>query len=306
MISLLTIAIPTYNRGYILEKTLLNLQNILDLNNTYRSCVEVLISNNGSIDNTKEILSKYSFKYFNQNKNIGYDENILFLYKQANSEYILFLSDDDILLHSGFVCLMNKLTNKIYDLILCNYYSIENGIKVNAFEIFKEIPIESNFMKIASLTPFYFLSGFVIRKIKIVDNVKFLKGTYARQMDICLHILDDKSKYFIMNEFLVEFNQNGLTGGCNIGPYEYRIHAGFSKIIFKYSEKFSYHYRGINILMAYLSGIINLNRSGIKIHKMFVILINILMDLFKDRSFFSFTDLFEVIFKKIKNYFNIF
>lgn len=303
MVLLLTIAIPTYNRGYILEKTLLNLQNILNLNCTYRSCVEVLISNNGSSDNTKEILSKYSFKYFNQNKNIGFDENILFLYKHANSEYILFLSDDDILLYNGFVCLMNKLTIKIYDLVLCNYYSTENGIKINAFEIFKEIPKESNFIKIANLTPFYFLSGFVIRKIKIVDNVKFLKGTYARQMDICLHILDGKSKYYIMDDFLVEFIQNKLGGGCNIGPYEYRIQAGFSKVIFKYRHKFSYHYKGVNIFLAYLSGIINLNRTDIDILKKFFILLNILIELFRNRTFFSIIDLFEVIFKKIKKSF---
>jgi glycosyltransferase involved in cell wall biosynthesis len=263
-----------------------------------------LISNNGSSDNTKEILSKYSFKYFNQNKNIGYDENILFLYKKASSEYLLFLSDDDILLYNGFFSLMNKLTNKFYDLILCNYYSTENGTKVNAFEIFNRIPKESNFKKIASLTPFYFLSGFVIRKIMIVDNVKFLKDTYARQMDICLHILDNKSKYFIMNEFLVEFNQNKLGGGCNIGNYEYRINVGFSKVKHKYSEKFSYRYRGINILSAYISGIINLNRTDIKFQKKFFILVNILMELFEDRSFFSFTDLFELFFKKIKSHFN--
>jgi glycosyltransferase involved in cell wall biosynthesis len=301
MLSLLTIAIPTYNRGYILEKTLSNLQNILDLDSKYKGCIEVLISNNGSDDNTKEILTKYSFKYFNQEKNIGYDDNILFLYKEANSEYILFLSDDDILLNSGLSCLMNKLTNKIYDLILCNYYSIENGVINNAFEIFKEIPKESNFSKIANLTPFYFLSGFTIRKIELSENVTFLKGTYARQMDICLHILEDKSKYFIMNEFLVEYVHNKHGGGCNIGPYEYRIHAGFSKVIFKYSKKFSYNYGGENISKAYLSGIIRLKKIDIKMLKKFSILINILSELFKDRNFFSFVDFFEYIHKKIKN-----
>lgn len=298
MIPILTIAIPTYNRGYILEKTLSNLNFFLNLNTIYKSKIDVLISNNGSNDNTKEILSKYPFKSFNQLKNLGYDDNISFLYETAISDYVLFLSDDDILLNDGLICLMNKLINRDYDLILCNYFTIENEEIVNAFDILKEFPKESDFMKIASLTPFYFLSGFVIRKIKLVDNVKFLKGTYARQMEICLHILDDKSKYFIMNEFLVEYIQNELVGGCNIGTYEYRIHAGFSKVIFKYREKFSYQYRGVNISKAYLSGIIQLKRIDVKLLQKFSILIKILSELFKERKILSFVDFFLIIFKK--------
>ena len=124
MIPILTIAIPTYNRGYILEKTLSNLKNILNLNTNYKSKIDVLISKNGSNDNTKEILSKFPFKSFNQVKNLGYDDNISFLYERAVSDYILFLSDDDILLNEGLICLMNKLINRNYDLILCNTLSI--------------------------------------------------------------------------------------------------------------------------------------------------------------------------------------
>lgn len=63
-------------------------------------------------------------------------------------------------------------------------------------------------MKIASLTLFYFLSGFVIHKIKLFDNFKFLKVTYARKMDIALFTLYNNSRYFIMEEFLIEFIQN--------------------------------------------------------------------------------------------------
>jgi hypothetical protein len=75
-------------------------------------------------------------------------------------------------------------------------------------------------MKIASLTSF-FLSGFVIHIIKLVNNVKFLNVTYARQMDIVIFTLYNNARYFIMEEFLIEFIQNELVGGCNIGNDKY-------------------------------------------------------------------------------------
>ena len=112
-------------------------------------------------------------------------------------------------------------------------------------------------MKIASLTPFYFLSGFVIHKIKLVDNFKFLEVTYARQMDIALFTLYNNSRYFIMEEFLIEFIQNEYIGCCNIVNDKYRINAGFSRVICKYCKVFSYKYEGKNISLSYLKGIFN-------------------------------------------------
>lgn len=72
---LLSICIPTYNRGSILHQTL---QNIVE-NKSFDETVEVIISDNCSIDSTPYICNSFvqkydNIKYFRNEKNCE-DEN---------------------------------------------------------------------------------------------------------------------------------------------------------------------------------------------------------------------------------------
>ena len=55
---LLTIAIPTYNRCDLLEKTLRNV-----FSQEWIEKVEVLVVDNASTDNTSEMIKKYNVRY---------------------------------------------------------------------------------------------------------------------------------------------------------------------------------------------------------------------------------------------------
>lgn len=100
--TLLTIAIPTYNRAACLERQLSRLKRQND------DCIEILVSDNASDDNTAEVVNRYSdhmdnISYLRNTENLGFDRNIMKLYLSAQSEYIWFLSDDDPIL-DGAVC----------------------------------------------------------------------------------------------------------------------------------------------------------------------------------------------------------
>jgi glycosyltransferase involved in cell wall biosynthesis len=100
---LLTIAIPTFNRGRRLEKSLADLLRCF-ASVSQRDGVSVLVSNNGSTDDTSEVVAKWERAFQAQGiafrgrafpTNLGFDANVLACYMEAKSEYVWFLSDDD-------------------------------------------------------------------------------------------------------------------------------------------------------------------------------------------------------------------
>jgi hypothetical protein len=50
-----------------------------------------------------------SIKYYKQNRNLGFDGNIRFLYKQVNTEYLWFFADDDIPISGSLKVITNTL-----------------------------------------------------------------------------------------------------------------------------------------------------------------------------------------------------
>lgn len=97
---LLTILIPTYNRASDLDYNL-NLLEQFIVNESLANHVCVLISNNCSSDDTKNVVSnhvsnnKIHINYYEQITNIGLEQNALFVLKKAETEYVMFLGDDD-------------------------------------------------------------------------------------------------------------------------------------------------------------------------------------------------------------------
>ena len=95
---LLSICVPTYNGG---EKLRVGLNRLVEIC-CGKDDVEIIISNNGSTDNTKEILDSYEsvknlFVYHNK-VNVGFSGNLkLLIDNYANGEYCWIIGDDDYL-----------------------------------------------------------------------------------------------------------------------------------------------------------------------------------------------------------------
>ena len=105
---ILTIAVPTYNGAKTIKKTL----DILLPQITEE--VEVIISDNCSTDNTSELIKKYVdnypfIVYLRNNINVGADGNFLKCIRQASGEFVMLLSDDDILLKDSVARIVDFL-----------------------------------------------------------------------------------------------------------------------------------------------------------------------------------------------------
>lgn len=130
----LSICISTYNRAQYLSDCI---KSLLDSIDGYQLDIEVVISNNGSVDNTEEILNNIKaansfIKIHKHEKNIGGDANFYFLAGYACGEYIWIFGDDDKFEKSAILYVMNEI-NQDYSHIIVNYsmYSKDLNIRFN-------------------------------------------------------------------------------------------------------------------------------------------------------------------------------
>jgi glycosyltransferase involved in cell wall biosynthesis len=105
--SLLTIAIPTFNRAPKLKRLLNIIKEEITTSHLQES-VRVLVSDNASADQTPVIASEFKgtglkFTYYRQPQNLGLDGDLRLLYTHANSRYFWFMADDDYPLKGAVV-----------------------------------------------------------------------------------------------------------------------------------------------------------------------------------------------------------
>jgi len=91
---MLSICIPTYNRARFLDYLL----GYID-SSEIKFQFEIVISDNASTDNTKEVVDKYvnlPVRCFRQKENLGAGKNIEFAQSKALYPYTMYLADDDL------------------------------------------------------------------------------------------------------------------------------------------------------------------------------------------------------------------
>lgn len=110
----LSILIPTYNRSSHLKKNCSELLKYI-FDQKLENEVQLVISNNCSGDDTAQYLEDMVNQYpalvevINQKSNIGSVNNVLFLLDYADTDYVLFLGDDDYLHPSYMSLVMDKI-----------------------------------------------------------------------------------------------------------------------------------------------------------------------------------------------------
>ncbi|MFC5760075.1 MULTISPECIES: glycosyltransferase family 2 protein [unclassified Rhizobium] len=100
----LSICLPTFNRAVFLDKALRYF--VTDYKIPYK--YEIVISDNASTDNTREVVDRYiekglPIRYFRREENLGYEPNLSSAFRHARGEYNIYLADDDMLIIGGIV-----------------------------------------------------------------------------------------------------------------------------------------------------------------------------------------------------------
>lgn len=132
---LLSITIPTYNRAKYLQRCLLSvLPQVQEYND-----VEVLVIDNASPDNTREIVEQFtkqypSLRYIRNTENLGYAGNQAKCIELAQGRYAAILCDDDLYRSDALETIHPILLQDEYAFVAINYYGLKNASSETPFK----------------------------------------------------------------------------------------------------------------------------------------------------------------------------
>lgn len=125
---LVSICIPTYNSGEFIKRTLDSV-----LNQTYKN-IEVIIVDDRSKDNTKEVIEEYNderIKFVLNERNCGLSKNWNNTLKKATGKYIKLLCADDVIYENCIEEEVNALENNSdCSLVISNTHIVNSNDKI--------------------------------------------------------------------------------------------------------------------------------------------------------------------------------
>lgn len=206
---------PVYNAEKFLSKNLSFFKNIK------RDDVELLIINDGSTDNSLEIIKSYSIKNCTiidqKNHGVSYSRNIGI--KKAKGKYISFLDCDDFL-NDNIFKIVDKYINDNYDVIRYSF-SFFNDEEYKPFKLVEKATIYNNknilkLLQEAMSTFKYnsiwnqFIKKSLLEKNKIYFNEKH---KYAEDLEFNLKLFSKATSIYILPNSLYFYyiNENGIT-----------------------------------------------------------------------------------------------
>lgn len=114
-----TMVIPVYNSEKYVGRCLKSV-----LEQTYKD-VSILVINDGSTDNSQQIIDEYAKKYKNiisiEQKNMGVAKTRNKAIQMTNTEYIMFMDNDDYIDKDYIETLLKNAEDGKYDIVVCGY-----------------------------------------------------------------------------------------------------------------------------------------------------------------------------------------
>jgi abequosyltransferase len=217
---LLTIAIPTFNRADLLDLCLSQICKQLSPGQTK---VELIVSDNNSTDNTKEIVDKYllrgfGIRYIKNQENTGPDRNIFRCFDLASGKYVLVFGSDDVLLDGSIGTILNILENGEYGIVYLNSYGFFNDYikeKPKRKCLFKYIVYNDvgRFIQKVNIM-FTFISANVVNKDLVDKTINFSDylDTNMAQTSWILSAVFNAKRNMCVEELMLAAKQSN-TGG---------------------------------------------------------------------------------------------
>ena len=192
---LITVAIPTYNRSDTLEKI------ILQLSLEKQKSFLILVSDDSSSDNTKEIVYKYqkimpNLNYSRNEVNLGFSGNVCRLYELSTTPYIWFLCDDDTVLPGAVTKIIEAIkkyrpTIALFNCTWLDSYGRKMLAGVNRNYIYQNINKLIDYQPLMRTT---YLSILVMKRKNILKKLILTqyKDNIFFQVSLSLLLLSDK------------------------------------------------------------------------------------------------------------------
>lgn len=193
-----SIIVPIYNAEKYLKKCLDSLVN------QSKKELEFILINDGSTDNSEEIIKSYKdkrIKYF-KNKNQGIGKTRNFGIEKSTGKYLMFLDSDDYLDTSACEKLYEKAKKEKLDMVVFDFYRVENEKLVPVIiPNFKNSSLKENpnLLLDINLGP---CNKLIKREIIVENNTKFLENLKYEDTTFVVETINNSKKIGKLNEFL--------------------------------------------------------------------------------------------------------
>ena len=197
-----SVIVPVYNVYEYLDKCLNSL-----VNQTLKD-IEIIVVNDGSPDNSEEIITKYQKKYPKKIKaykkeNGGLSDARNYGIKKATGEYIGFVDSDDYVDTQMYEKMYNKAQKDKLDIVLCD--------TINLYEDGQEIIIKSNLNYTDDIVKNYLLSPPMawlrLYKKELFNDLEFKKGIYYEDLELTPRMVKYTKKIGFLDEALYYYLQ---------------------------------------------------------------------------------------------------
>ncbi|MDD3392065.1 MAG: glycosyltransferase [Bacilli bacterium] len=208
----ISVIVPVYNVEQYLEKCLTSL-----INQTLED-IEIIIVNDGSPDNSQQIIDKYVSKYPDKIKsfikeNGGLSDARNYGITKATGEYIAFIDSDDWADVKMFEIMYNKAISNYFDIVVCNVeYVYENDSKLVDSNVKKDIYDKKAIKKI--MTKIYPSAwNKIYHKNLFLNNVFFKKGVWFEDVEFMYRLLPYVNSIGQVDGYFVKYLQrsNSIT-----------------------------------------------------------------------------------------------
>jgi len=244
---MISVIIPTFNRADKLNETIQNI-----INQSYKN-IELIIVDDGSDDNTAQIIKKFNYNihYVKHNQNLGTISARLTGINNASGKYIAFLDDDD--LWSEKKIELQKLAldnNQSLDFIMCNYKvndeinKIQYEVSLNKYAL--------NYQKLIHSKPGPFLQCCLFRSEFIKNHYNLFDDNSmpSEDWDWFMSIAATNPKIENINQTLFTWNLSSNSQSANVKKEAKAIEYIIKKhqkniILFTNKKNLSLQYRRI-------------------------------------------------------------
>ena len=261
-----SVIVPVYNTQKYLKRCIESV-----LNQTYKN-YEIILINDGSTDNSLEILKKYEsnnkVKIITQkNHGLSYTRNVGI--SHATGDYVILLDSDDFLEKDLFKVLNLNIKNE--DMIKFNYnYYFGNGKKKSIQSVkFEDNSGQEALRKLISEKKVFEMSCIYAYKKDYIKNFKFEEGKYHEDLGLIPLMIYETKKISSIDYIGYNYDQTNINSitAKNSMEKEYKkaldVMYFFNKVKGIYADKY--------LLSFYANAVINkykkLNKSYKKDYK---------------------------------------
>ena len=179
--SRVSVVVPVYNTSKYLKRCLDSLvtQTLND--------IEIIIVNDGSTDNSQEIIDEYVKKYPDRvfgkkKKNGGLSDARNFGIEKSHGDYIGFIDSDDYACSEMFEMLYNKAVSDNFDVTVCDIKLIyDNHFKVISSKVDIDVFSKEGLKK--QMIDIYPAAWNKLYKKSLLEKVKFKKGVWYEDVE---------------------------------------------------------------------------------------------------------------------------